>query len=92
MQVPLGSGVCPVGLASWLAPRNVQPEKGKPWRLDLDWGNPLLGGPFDGKDSEGYPLIDEHVRMSVLRRLYPALFASMPTPQIPPSPPPAPKH
>ena len=89
MPVPLGGGVCPAGLADWLAPRKFQPDKGKSWQLDLDWGNPLLGGPFDGTDSEGYPLIEEHTRMAVLRRLYPALFASMPTSQTPPGPSPS---
>ena len=67
------SGVCPVGLASWI-----------PSLIEKKWENPLLGGPFDGNDDEGQPLVDEFTRRSVLQRLYPGSVApSQPPPGAP---------
>jgi hypothetical protein len=65
-QNPPGGGACPVGLASWIAPV-----------IEKDWDNPLLGGPFDGTDDEGQPLVGEQARRQVLQRLFPALAAAM---------------
>jgi hypothetical protein len=64
---PPGAGVCPVGLANWVPPLIVK-----------DWNNPLLGGPFDGYDDEGQPLIGDMARMQVLNRLFPALSRGQP--------------
>lgn len=60
MKVSMGDGVCPVGLASWIPPL-----------IEKSWENPLLGGPFDGNDDEGQPLVDPYTRRSVLQRLFP---------------------
>lgn len=62
-QNPPGGGVCPLGLANWVPPL-----------IEKDWDNPLLGGPFDGTDDEGQPLIPEHSRRQVLQRLFPGLY------------------
>ncbi|HEY7329383.1 MAG TPA: hypothetical protein VH592_17210 [Gemmataceae bacterium] len=62
-QNPPGCGACPVGLASWIPPL-----------IEKDWNNPLLGGPFDGNDSEGEPLVPEQARKQLLQRLFPSLF------------------
>jgi hypothetical protein len=35
-----------------------------------NWDSPLLGGPFDGNDEEGEPLIAEASRRNVLQRLH----------------------
>src|SRR5579875_44460 len=67
-----GGGACPLGLASWMPPL-----------IEKDWNNPLLGGPFDGTDDEGEPLISEQSRRQVLQRLFPSLTASM-TQETPP--------
>jgi hypothetical protein len=65
LQNPPGGGACPLGLASWLPPL-----------IEKSWDNPLLGGPFDGTDDEGQPLISEMARKQVLQRLFPALLGS----------------
>jgi hypothetical protein len=72
----LGAGACPVGVLFWM-----------PSLLKDGWGNPLMGGPFDGYDNEGKPLIDDYTREAVLRRLYPSAFAppKPPNPDQPPS-------
>lgn len=62
LQLPC-AGACPVGLANWVPPL-----------IEKNWDNPLLGGPFDGNDDEGQPLIGEQARQQVLQRLFPALF------------------
>ncbi|HTU17745.1 MAG TPA: hypothetical protein VMG10_06740 [Gemmataceae bacterium] len=61
---PPGGGACPVALANWMPPL-----------IEKDWNNPLLGGPFDGNDDEGQPLIGQIARDSVLHRLFPALYS-----------------
>jgi hypothetical protein len=66
LQNPPGGGACPLGLASWVPPL-----------IEKDWNNPLLGGPFDGTDDEGNPLISEQARRQVLQRLFPSLAASL---------------
>jgi hypothetical protein len=53
----IGAGVAPVGLAAWL-----------PAVIQRGWDSPLFGGPFDGKDPDGWPLISEEVRTRVLLR------------------------
>jgi hypothetical protein len=80
LQNMFGTGACPLGVTLWV-----------PGLMKDGWGNPLLGGPFDGMDSEGQPLVDEYARGTVLRRLYPAAFAPAPPagPEGPPSPQPA---
>jgi hypothetical protein len=60
LQNPPGGGACPLGLASWIPPVIVK-----------DWNNPLLGGPFDGTDDEGEPLISDSARRQMLQRLFP---------------------
>jgi hypothetical protein len=74
LQNPPGAGVCPVGCAFWV-----------PGLMKDGWGNPLLGGPFDGVDSEGQPLLDDYARMAVLRRLFPASFSGPEQQKMPPS-------
>jgi hypothetical protein len=74
LQNPPGGGACPLGLASWV-----------PSLIEKDWNNPLLGGPFDGTDDEGEPLVSEQARRQVLQRLFPSLAASM-AQETPPSP------
>jgi hypothetical protein len=69
LQTPAGAGVAPVGLSTWL-----------PSLIQKGWDNPLLGGPFDRFDEEGYPLIDDRARMQLLQRLFPALFANQTPP------------
>jgi hypothetical protein len=71
-QNPPGGGACPIGLASWVPPL-----------IDKNWDNPLLGGPFDGTDEEGTPLIGEIARRQLYQRLFPAMAAEM-KPQSPP--------
>ena len=71
-----GGGACPVGLVSWVPPL-----------IEKDWNNPLLGGPFDGDDNEGLPLVPEQPRRQVLQRLFPALVQAMTQDQPPASPP-----
>jgi hypothetical protein len=91
MQVPFGGGACPTGLTSLLASHRIWPG-GKSWevdldksrRVDLDKDNPLLGGPFDGTDDEGVPLIESHARDTVMRRKYPAAFAAPAAESTPP--------
>ncbi|HTU90890.1 MAG TPA: hypothetical protein VMF69_12505 [Gemmataceae bacterium] len=61
-----GGGVCPLGLVSWVPPLLIE----------NNWDNPLLGGPFDGSDAEGRPLIPELARRQVLQRLFPSLYAA----------------
>jgi len=63
LQNPPGAGVCPLGLSAWVPPL-----------IDKTWDNPLLGGPFDGVDDEGQPLVDKISREQVMRRLYPGSF------------------
>ncbi len=65
-QNPPGGGACPLGLASWVPPL-----------IEKDWNNPLLGGPFDGTDDEGEPLVPMQARRQLLERLYPAMAALM---------------
>lgn len=65
MQNPVGCGICPSGLVAWVPPL-----------IQKDWDNPLLGGPFDGNDDEGQPLLPEQTRRQVLQRLFPTLFAA----------------
>jgi hypothetical protein len=65
-QDSLSCGVCPVGLVGWV-----------PTLIEKDWNNPLLGGPFDGDDDEGQPLVPETARRQVLTRLFPALASAM---------------
>ncbi len=65
-QNPPGGGACPLGLASWVPPL-----------IEKNWDNPLLGGPFDGTDDEGEPLVSEQARKQLLQRLFPSLIASM---------------
>jgi hypothetical protein len=77
LQMPFGAGVCPAGFSSWLAPRVLHSSRGQPRRVDLDANNPLLGGPFDGTDDAGQPLISEQTRRQVLQRLFPSLAASL---------------
>lgn len=62
LQNPPGGGACPIGLANWVPPL-----------IEKDWDNPLLGGPFDGTDDEGEPLVSEQSRRQLLQRLFPAL-------------------
>ncbi|MHB1421954.1 MAG: hypothetical protein ACYC3I_01915 [Gemmataceae bacterium] len=99
---PSGSGVCPVGLASWVPQVVLRPGTrkegggGRPQGLTSwlppgiveDWDNPLLGGPFDGSDDEGEPLVPDYSRNAVLQRLYPALFSDQTAPPsgTPPTP------
>ncbi len=75
----MGGGACPLGLASWA-----------PSLIEKDPNNPLLGGPFDGTDDEGYPLVEPQARLQLLQRLFPALYANATPPggeSRPPSPP-----
>jgi hypothetical protein len=48
--------------------------------------NPLLGGPFDGDDDEGKPLIPPATFMVVLQRMNPNLFVPPPNPSQPTPP------
>jgi hypothetical protein len=72
-QLPLallpgpGAGAAPVGFASWLPPV-----------IEQGWNNLLLGGPFDGVDGEGVPLIQPHVRIMVLQRRNPPKMPQRP--------------
>ena len=61
------AATCPVALANWVPPM-----------IEKNWNNPLLGGPFDGNDEEGQPLIAELARTQVLQRLFPALYSNQP--------------
>jgi hypothetical protein len=63
MSNPAVAGACPAAFAAWIAPI-----------LQTDRNNPLLGGPFDGSDDEGVPILDENSRRQVLQRLYPEWF------------------
>jgi hypothetical protein len=67
MVNPPGAGACPAAFASWIAPM-----------LRTDSNNPLLGGPFDGTDEEGFPIIDEMSRRQVLQRMYPDMVRAGP--------------
>jgi hypothetical protein len=51
-----------------------------PWwdKTTNDWLAPLLGGPFDGNDNTGQPLISAFVRKQMLDRYYPALQKKKP--------------
>ena len=68
-----------MGFAAWVPPL-----------IRANWDNPLLGGPFDVADSEGYPLVDANTRQQVMRRLYPGSFNQQQPPnttgQTPPPP------
>jgi hypothetical protein len=70
-----GGGVCPLGLASWV-----------PTLIEKNWDNPLLGGPFDGDDDEGQPLISDVARGAILQRFFPALFQNQNAQQESPAP------
>jgi hypothetical protein len=77
VPVPVpGAGTCPISLLNW---RNalalVRDSDGKV-RINAD--NPLLGGPFDGTDEEGVPIIEDMSRRAVLQRLYPGMINSGP--------------
>jgi hypothetical protein len=67
VQTPRGAGACPASLALWMPPL-----------LQSGWDNPLFGGPFDGNDEEGVPLVSEHARQTLLQRLFPATFKMQP--------------
>lgn len=69
---PLGAAACPASFTAWAAPLVSQEPR-----------NPLLGGPFDAWDKEGYPLISLQARWDVLRRMYPNSYKSE-RPQAPP--------
>jgi hypothetical protein len=63
MVNPQGAGICPASFAGWVAPM-----------IRTDWNNPLLGGPFDGLDEEGVPIVEEVSRRQVLQRMYPDMY------------------
>jgi hypothetical protein len=102
VDYPFG-GVCPIGLTFWLntflekesdnPPLGEQPKQKnnneKQPRFKMNWDNPLLGGPFDVMDEDGFPLIPEATREQVLKRFFPALFTGSQQGGAPP-PPPAP--
>jgi hypothetical protein len=69
MVNPAGAGVCPAAFAGWVAPM-----------VRTDWNNPLLGGPFEGVDDEGQPLVDEISRRQIVQRMYPGMYSSAPPP------------
>jgi hypothetical protein len=64
LQNPPGGGACPLSLVSWIPPL-----------IEKNWDNPLLGGPFDGTDDMGEPLISESARKQLLQRLFPGQAA-----------------
>ncbi len=70
---PPGAGVCPAAFVGWVPPM-----------IRTDWNNPLVGGPFDGVDEEGVPIIDETSRRGVLQRMYPDMFKNPPAEGPPP--------
>jgi hypothetical protein len=70
-----GGGACPLGLVSWVPPM-----------IEKNWDNPLLGGPFDGTDDEGEPLVPDQARKQLLQRLFPAMAAAMGQDNAPPRP------
>jgi hypothetical protein len=52
-----------------------------------DWVRPLFGGPFDGEDDEGIPLLTSAIRGLMKERYFPAaLQKKKPAPGAPPSP------
>ncbi len=58
LPVPVpGSGATPIAFTGWL-----------PGVVRESWHSPLFGGPFDGTDNEGHPLIGYDVRVRVLSR------------------------
>ncbi|HEY7427644.1 MAG TPA: hypothetical protein VH682_25660, partial [Gemmataceae bacterium] len=83
---PAGAGACPTQLLGWLnhmvlvADDKEENDKDKDDKVKVraNWGNPLLGGPFDGEDNEKVPqpLIGEHSRDTVLRRMFPTVYAA----------------
>lgn len=84
-----GGGACPLGLASWV-PKLIEKKEDKKGPLfEMNWENPLLGGPFDGTDDEGQPLVSEIARDQVFQRFFPALYrASQQQRNAPPGGPP----
>jgi hypothetical protein len=91
---PAGASVCPTQLLDGLTRMVLVPDgkdKDGNVKVRANWDNPLLGGPFDGTDDEGKPLIESSTRDTVLRRLFPAAFAAEanqpPAAQNPPAPP-----
>jgi hypothetical protein len=76
---PAGSGVCPTNFLGWLNHVVLVPDgkdKDGKDKVRANWGNPLLGGPFDGYDNEGVALIDDRSRDTVLRRMFPTVYAA----------------
>jgi hypothetical protein len=72
---PALAGPTPVGLLGALA--WVGPDK------KATWQSALVGGPFDGDDKEGVPLITPNVRRVVMERLYPGFGKTAAPPQVP---------
>ncbi|HEY7424374.1 MAG TPA: hypothetical protein VH682_09120 [Gemmataceae bacterium] len=76
---PAGAGVCPTHLLGWLNQMVLvadgKDKDGKE-KFRANWGNPLLGGPFDGYDDKGVALIEDHSRDTVLRRMFPTVYAA----------------
>jgi hypothetical protein len=89
---PAGAGLCPTQLLDGLTRMVLvadDKDKDDKVKVRANWDNPLLGGPFDGTDSEGVPLIEKPARDTVLRRMYPAAFAAPPAESTPPGQKPA---
>ncbi len=61
-----GAGAVPVGFVGWLSP--MIPTKAEDPEKPAAWSDPLVGGPFDGTDAAGSPLIQPHARAQVLQR------------------------
>jgi hypothetical protein len=73
-----GGGACPVSFLSWRNAVGLDRDADGQIRVNTD--TPLLGGPFDGTDEEGIPLIDPISRRSVLQRISPGSVSSSPPP------------